>query len=126
MKSQFKKKTRKILLYFFFVNKCITSLLIELFTQYVCFDTNNHYESNILRIEKYDSAKVWTAVLFDKDQNGYAYVKRFPMEATPRRQNFLGENPDNELLLLTDYSIYNDGDTPLLPEVVSLLDELKG
>ena len=66
------------------------------------FDTNNHYESNILRIEKYDSAKVWTAVLFDKDQNGYAYVKRFPMEATPRRQNFLGENPDNELLLLTD------------------------
>lgn len=66
------------------------------------FDTNNHYESNILRIEKYDSAKIWTAVLFDKDQNGYAYVKRFPMEATPRRQNFLGENPDNELLLLTD------------------------
>ena len=66
------------------------------------FDTNNHYESNILRIEKYDSAKVWTAVLFDKDQNGYAYVKRFPMEATSRRQNFLGENPDNELLLLTD------------------------
>ena len=66
------------------------------------FDTNNHYESNILRIEKYDSAKVWTAVLFDKDQNGYAYVKRFPMEATPRRQNFLGENPDNEMLLLTD------------------------
>ena len=66
------------------------------------FDTNNHYESNILRIEKYESAKVWTAVLFDKDQNGYAYVKRFPMEATPRRQNFLGENPDNELLLLTD------------------------
>ena len=41
-------------------------------------------------------------MLFDKDQNGYAYVKRFPMEATPRRQNFLGENPDNELLLLTD------------------------
>ncbi len=66
------------------------------------FDTNNHYENNILRIEKYDSAKVWTAVLFDKDQSGYAYVKRFPLEATSRKQNFLGENPDNELLLLTD------------------------
>ena len=66
------------------------------------FDTNNHYENNILRIEKYDSAKVWTAVLYDKDQSGYAYIKRFPMEATVRRQNFLGENPDNELLLLTD------------------------
>ena len=66
------------------------------------FDTNNHYESNILRIEKYDSAKVWTAVLFDKDQNGYAYIKRFPLEATMRHQNLLGENPANELLLLTD------------------------
>lgn len=66
------------------------------------FDTNNHYESNILRIEKFDSAKVWTAVLFDKDQNGYAYMKRFPLEATARHQNLLGENPGNELLLLTD------------------------
>ena len=66
------------------------------------FDTNNHYENNILRIEKYDASKVWTAVLFDKDQSGYAYVKRFPLEATSRKQNFLGENPDNELLLLTD------------------------
>lgn len=66
------------------------------------YDTNNHYENNILRIEKFDASKVWTAVLFDKDQNGYAYVKRFPMEATARVQNFLGENPENELLLLTD------------------------
>ena len=66
------------------------------------FDTNNHYENNILRIEKYDANKIWTAVLFDKDQSGYAYVKRFPLEATSRKQNFLGENPDNELLLLTD------------------------
>ena len=29
-------------------------------------------------------------------------MKRFPLEATTRKQNFLGENPDNELLLLTD------------------------
>jgi dephospho-CoA kinase len=31
----------------------------------------------------------------------------------------------DELLLLTDYSIYNDGDTPLLPELLELLDELR-
>ena len=66
------------------------------------FDTNNHYEDNILRIEKYKPNKIWTAVLYDKDQNGYAYVKRFQMEAVSRHQNFLGENPDNEMLLLTD------------------------
>ena len=66
------------------------------------FDTNNHYENNILRIEKYKPNKIWTAVLYDKDQNGYAYVKRFQMEAVSRHQNFLGENPDNEMLLFTD------------------------
>ena len=32
----------------------------------------------------------------------------------------------DDLLLLTDYSIYNDGNSPLLPEVIELLDELKG
>ena len=29
------------------------------------FDLNNHFEENILRIEKYDANKVWTAVLWD-------------------------------------------------------------
>ncbi len=67
------------------------------------FDTNNHYENGILRIEKFDANKEWTAVLFDKNQSGYAYMKRFKMaDATARVQNFLGENPENELLLLTD------------------------
>ncbi len=66
------------------------------------FDANNHYEDNILRIEKYDPHKIWTAVLFDQDQNGYIYVKRFRMEASARHQNYLGENPDNQLILLTD------------------------
>ena len=66
------------------------------------FDASNHYESNILRIEKYKDNKIWTAVLYDEDQNGYAYLKRFPMEATTRHQNFLGENEANKLLLLTD------------------------
>ena len=66
------------------------------------FDANNHYENNILRIEKYDPDKVWTAVLYDQDQNGYVYVKRFRMEASSRQQNYLGENPDNRQILLTD------------------------
>ena len=66
------------------------------------FDTNLHFEDNILRIEKYDANKIWTAVLFDKDQNGFAYIKRFPLDAVSRHQNYLGENAGNELLLLTD------------------------
>lgn len=66
------------------------------------FDTNNHYEDNILRIEKYNANKVWTAALFDADQNGFLYVKRFPLEATARHQTFLGENAANRLAVLTD------------------------
>ena len=66
------------------------------------FDLNNHFEDNLLRIEKYDASKVWTVALFDQDQSGFLYVKRFGMEATTRRQNFLGENPENQMLILTD------------------------
>ena len=66
------------------------------------FDLNNHYESNILRIEKYDADKVWTAVLYDADNQGYPYLKRFQMDATKKKQNWLSENPSSQLLLLTD------------------------
>ena len=66
------------------------------------FDVNNHYEQNILRIEKYDSKKVWTAVLWDADNQNLPYIKRFYMDAAARKQNFLGDNPDSRLILLTD------------------------
>ena len=66
------------------------------------FDANNHYEENILRIEKFQPDKVWTAVLFDADNQGYPYLKRFLMEATKRKQNYLGDNPASKPVLLTD------------------------
>lgn len=66
------------------------------------FDANNHYEDNIKVIEKYDEHKVWTAVLFDADQQGYPYLKRFLMEGSKRKQNYLGENKDSRLVCLTD------------------------
>ena len=56
------------------------------------FDPNNHYEDYILRIEKYNEHKVWTAVLFDADNQNFPYVKRFYMEATKKKQNFVGEH----------------------------------
>lgn len=66
------------------------------------FDLNNHYENGIRLMEKYDPNKVWTAVLYDADQQNYPYIKRFCFEATARKQNYLGENKHNELILLTD------------------------
>ena len=65
------------------------------------FDLNNHYDTDIMILEKYDAEKVWTAVLYDADQQNYPYLKRFCFEQSTKRQNFLGENKQNELLLLT-------------------------
>ena len=66
------------------------------------FDANNHYESNIVRMEKYDPGKVWTAVLFDADNKGYPYIKRFLLDAKKTKQNYLGENPASKLVFVTD------------------------
>ena len=66
------------------------------------FDSSNHYEDNILRIEKFDTDKPWTAVIFDADNQGYPYLKRFQMEASKRHQNFIGDNSDSQMVLLTD------------------------
>lgn len=69
------------------------------------FDVNNHYEpTGILRVEKFDEQKVWTAVLYDADQNGFPYVKRFTLEriAQTRPASFIGDNPASRFVLLTD------------------------
>ncbi len=65
------------------------------------FDATNHYEDNILFIEKFRPKVVWTAVLNDADQ-GYPYIKRFAFEATAKKQSFIGENADSQLLLISD------------------------
>ena len=65
------------------------------------FDAGNHYEDNILRIEKYREGLVWTAVLYDAEQ-GYPYVKRFVFEPIAKKQSFIGENPESKLYLLSD------------------------
>ncbi|HRS41886.1 MAG TPA: DNA gyrase/topoisomerase IV subunit A, partial [Dysgonamonadaceae bacterium] len=68
----------------------------------VCtFDLSNHFPLNLLRIEKFDEHKIWTAALYDADQ-GFAYLKRFTFEPTEKTLNFIGENPESKLFLLTD------------------------
>ena len=65
------------------------------------FSDSIHIEENLLRIEKNEPRKIWTAVYYDADQK-YHYIKRFSIEEDQKRENILGENPKNELLLLTD------------------------
>ena len=84
------------------------------------FDLNNHFEPNILRIEKYDADKVWTAILFDADNQGYPYLKRFQMDASKKKQNWLSDNPASKLILLTDTPY------PLIKVTYGGVDEFRG
>lgn len=65
------------------------------------FNPNNHYEDNVKRIEKFKASKVWTAIVYDADQQGYPYLKRFLLEPTKRKQNWL-TNPNSRCIVLTD------------------------
>ncbi len=65
-------------------------------------DANNHYDDNIERIEKWNPDKVWTAVLYDADNNNYPYIKRFVTEYARKPQGYLGDNPANRPIILTD------------------------
>ena len=64
-------------------------------------DSNNHYASDILLIEKWDPGKVWTAVVYDADNKHQPYLKRFTLDRTAKPQTFVGENAHNKLALLT-------------------------
>ena len=65
------------------------------------FDANNHYEPDILCIEKYNPDKVWTAIVKNASQKGFYYIKRFTMEATAKKNTFVDEHKDSSLALLT-------------------------
>ena len=67
------------------------------------FDVNNHYEDNIRYIEKYRTDKVWSAVVLDADNQGFAYAKRFMLDPIKKRQSFVSENPASRLAMLSDH-----------------------
>ncbi|TLX77736.1 DNA gyrase/topoisomerase IV subunit A [Labilibacter sediminis] len=64
------------------------------------FDLSNHYEDNILLIEKFNPDKVWSVAYYDADQK-YYYLKRFQMEASTKQQSFIGDNDKSYLVRVT-------------------------
>lgn len=68
------------------------------------YEDTNHYEDNILRIEKFRPGHIFTAILYDADNNNYPYIKRFAFEQSTRRQRWLGENAANRLVVLSDHA----------------------
>lgn len=72
------------------------------------FELTNHYEEDILRLEKFDRSKVFTSVFFDADQEFY-YIKRFQIDGSTngKLQSLTGDNQESRMILLSDHLFTN-------------------
>jgi topoisomerase-4 subunit A len=66
------------------------------------YDVTNHYEDNIITIEKFNPKKVFSVVYYDGEQE-YYYVKRFKAEPTDKEFSFIGEHPKSKLILISEH-----------------------
>jgi len=65
------------------------------------YDFEQHFDNNMLRIEKFDPRKTWTAVYYDGEAKAY-YMKRFKVEPQNKPQLIIGESPKSKLVLFSD------------------------
>ena len=62
------------------------------------FDLANHYQGDIIRIEKLDSEKIFSVLYYDAGAKAY-YIKRFPFEANSGMpQSFIGDEKGSRLI----------------------------
>jgi topoisomerase-4 subunit A len=71
------------------------------FFRHTGFDLSNHFEENILIIEKFRLGKVYSVVYWDAEQK-YYYVKRFMIEESEKPQCFISEDPESKLISITE------------------------
>ncbi|MBQ5753715.1 MAG: DNA gyrase/topoisomerase IV subunit A [Alistipes sp.] len=55
------------------------------------FDISQHFPDETIHVERYVADRVYNLCYFDSEQ-GYYYMKRFPLEASDRLQSFLDED----------------------------------
>lgn len=65
------------------------------------FDLANHFEDDLLIIEKYRPDKIWSAAYYDAELE-YYYVKRFRIEPYEKPTGFIGDHPDSRLIRITE------------------------
>lgn len=65
------------------------------------FDLSNHFEENILIIEKFRPGAVYSAAYWDAEQKFY-YVKRFLIEESEKPLCFINEDPESKLISITE------------------------
>ncbi|RUA26123.1 MAG: DNA gyrase/topoisomerase IV subunit A [Bacteroidetes bacterium] len=80
------------------------------------FGLSTHFDEDMIRIEKFNPERIWTAIYFDGDSK-YYYIKRFKFDATERKTLFITEHPKSKLIAITeDY----------LPRIELVFDPKKG
>ena len=77
--------------------------------EFSSFDLSNHFDSDLLRMEKFAQQHVYTAVHQD-GKSGTYYVKRFKFDDQPigKRVSLINETPGSKLIVLTN------GTTPIV------------
>jgi topoisomerase-4 subunit A len=65
------------------------------------FDLSNHFEDDLIIIEKYREGKIWSAAYYDAEQE-YYYLKRFLIEPGAKETRFIGEHPESRLIRITE------------------------
>lgn len=71
--------------------------------EFSSFDLSNHFDSNVLCMEKYTPEHVYTAVHQD-GKSGTYYVKRFKFDDQPigKRVAFINDTPGSKLIVFTN------------------------
>lgn len=63
----------------------------------VNLDVGNHFDEDLIVIEKFEPEKPVTAVYFNGEKQFY-YLKRFQIEPSDKKTDFLGDEPDSKLI----------------------------
>jgi len=82
-------------------NKIITLMQSGCYKIY-SYDLENHFEEDLIYIEKYNPNKIFTVIFFDGEQNFY-YLKRFQAEENEKFNSFIGDNPESRLVTFNTY-----------------------
>jgi topoisomerase-4 subunit A len=65
------------------------------------FDLSNHFEDDLLILEKFRPEKIFSVAYYDAEQEFY-YLKRFQLEPTDKLVSFIGDHPESKLIRITE------------------------
>jgi len=64
------------------------------------YDLTNHFDEDLLIIEKFDERKPVSAVYYNAEKDFY-YLKRFQIEQTDKKTSFIGEEEGSKLIVVS-------------------------